>query len=75
MSDNIDDDNETIPSVIASSTIKIFDVELKCHILDNGARVIEQESMEKLFETMEKGNIETTEEEAMNFAKWLRGRN
>lgn len=70
-------DSEDIPKSIANSTINLFGVELKCHVLDNGKRVIEAESMEKLFDYMANGNPEiteeNTEEQATSFAKWLRG--
>ncbi len=41
-----------LPTPIWSGTLRLFNVDLKCHVLDDGRRIVEQESMEALFEAM-----------------------
>lgn len=35
-----------LPKVIRSESFTILDVEIKCHILENGQRIVEQESVD-----------------------------
>lgn len=44
--------NDTLPAVVWSGTMRLFGVELVCHVLDNGQRIIEQESMFAFFDAM-----------------------
>ena len=48
----MNDDSENLPAPIWSGSFTIFGIEIKCHVLDNGQRIIEEGSMEALFEAM-----------------------
>lgn len=63
-----------IPKSVSSGIIDIFGVNLEFHILDDGSRVIEAESMAKFFEAMENPNSpDLTTEDALKMAKFIRG--
>ena len=63
---------DTIPKAVWSGTFTIFGVELKCHVLDDGRRVIDMESMEKLFAAMADGTTDTSniDKECAAFFRW-----
>ena len=52
----------------------LFGVELQCHVLSNGQRIIEEDSMVDLIEAM-KTPLEDTSEgaELTEFCEWLKG--
>ena len=54
---------------IKSGTIKLGELELKCHVLEDGQRVIEEQSVIDFFKWMESGNF--TDEDANKFATEL----
>jgi hypothetical protein len=57
-----------------SGTFRIFGVDLKCHVLSDGRRIIEADSMADLMEAMEApGGKELGDIEA--FHRWKGGRN
>jgi len=63
-----------LPQAKYEGSFTIFGVNLKCAVLDDGRRVFEAESMEKLFEAMADPNTpEQNEEVLMEFAKWCKG--
>lgn len=62
---------DAIPKVIWSGSFMLGDVEMKCHVLDNGMRIIDAESIEKFFSGEGK---KPTEVEIINFAKWQKGK-
>ncbi len=41
-----------IPKAIWEGTFIVLGVKVKCHVLDDGQRIVEAESMEKLFAAM-----------------------
>lgn len=41
------------PKAVSSATFRIFGVDLQCHVLDTGQRIIEADSMAALLEAME----------------------
>ena len=53
----------------------LFGVELQCHVLSNGQRIIEEDSMVDLIESM-KAPLEDTSEgaELAEFCEWLKER-
>lgn len=60
-----------LPKAIASSELEICGVTLRCHVLDNGQRVIEQDGVEALFAAFAEGRS-PTDEEAMELARVVR---
>jgi protein associated with RNAse G/E len=67
-----------LPKAIAESQFTLFGINLKCYVLDNGARIIDAKDMESLFEAMQYANalddVVTTNEELEKFAKWQLGK-
>lgn len=60
-----------LPKAVYSSELVICGVTLKCHVLDDGQRVIEADGVEALFKAFEDG-LMPTEEEAMQLARVVR---
>ena len=60
-----------LPKVVKTGEFNLYGVTVKCHVLDNGRRVLEDESLALLFERMGdcsgdyKGDIEA-------FCKWAK---
>ena len=64
----------TLPSSVGYGEFTLFGVVMKCHVLSDGRRIIEAESMEKLFEAMaEPGCAVLDEDEIARYARWSRG--
>lgn len=67
---------ENLPKVKYQDTLTIFGVELKCAVLDDGRRVFDTESIEKLFDAMSDPNTheESPDSDAMKeFCKFIKG--
>jgi hypothetical protein len=64
-----------IPHAIWSGEFSIGSLTLKCHVLSDGRRVIEQESVADFMNWLEHGDIRREEFEgfAEQFATWARG--
>lgn len=67
----------TLPHSVWSGTFTVMGVELVCHVLDDGRRIIEQDGMDRLMNILS-GHIldidpEKMEAEMQEFAKWQRG--
>lgn len=60
-----------LPKAIYSSELTICGVTLKCHVLDNGQRVFEQEGVEALFKAFGDG-AELSDDDAMRLARVVR---
>ncbi len=61
-----------LPVAVKSSSFRLFGVEVRCHVLDNGQRVIEEECLHQLLGTM--GNVLIDAgDELEGFSSWLRG--
>lgn len=60
------------PRSVWQGSFTIFGVELKCHVLDNGERVIEAEGMHKMLEAMG-DNVPVDPEQLAGFARWRGG--
>ena len=59
-----------IPTAIWSGSFNLFGVDIQCHTLSDGQRIIEAESVEKLIEGMAQGaSISPATFE--DFSKWL----
>jgi hypothetical protein len=71
------DVQEAIHESIWQGTFNVLGVDVVCHVLNDGRRIIEAESMAKMFAAMaETGADPTTpdfEQQATGFAKWLMG--
>lgn len=60
-----------IPQSIASATFTVFGVEVRCHVLDDGQRIIEEESVEALLEAMSKQESFEPGEMAAALYRWI----
>ena len=63
---------QPLPQAIWSGTFTVFGVEMKCHVLNDGRRVIEAESLEKLFEVWAAGEAVPLGD-INDFARWQQG--
>lgn len=64
--------NNDIPKIIWSGSFSIFGVEVKCHVLDDGQRIIEEDSMVALFDgTADVSSCD--EKELEKFSCWQKG--
>jgi hypothetical protein len=61
------------PQAVWEGSFMVLGVEMKCHVLDDGRRIVEAESLEKLFSDAVSFDDQETEELA-NFAMWLKGK-
>lgn len=63
-------EQEELPRAIWSGTFHVFGVDLKCHVLSDGRRIIEADSLQKMFVAMltanDPGDLEA-------FGRWQRG--
>jgi hypothetical protein len=60
---------QDIPVAVWSGTFTVFGVEMKCHVLDNGQRIIEADSLQNFFEALE-GSSNFDEGDLMAFHRW-----
>lgn len=63
--------SDDLPKSVLRNTLTIMGVELVVHQLDNGQRIIEADSVHRLFEAMA-GDTPITPEDAMEFARVVR---
>jgi hypothetical protein len=61
-----------VPASIWQGTFTLFGVEVKCHVLSDGQRIIEAESLRKVLEAMYSG-AELNQAEVVRFGRWQRG--
>jgi hypothetical protein len=66
MSETPDD----VPTAIWSGSFMLGGVEMRCHVLDNGQRVIESESVGALFEAMARPDFSFAGGEVDALARW-----
>ncbi len=58
-----------LPKSIWEGSFKVFGVELKCHVLDDGRRIIEADSVADLLDAM--GSVDPIDiGDLDNFVKW-----
>jgi hypothetical protein len=60
-----------IPHAIATAETTIGGITLRCHILADGRRIIEEESMHQMLTAMQTGELSS--EDALHLANWLKG--
>ncbi len=63
-----------IPEAVWSGTFKVCGVDLKCHVLDNGQRVIDADSFNQLFMvgTLSRA-LSDDPDELEAFSRWQKG--
>ena len=62
------------PASVWQGSFTLLGIQMKCHVLDNGQRIVEQESLGKLFEQMgESGGVPLDSKEMERFALWQKG--
>jgi hypothetical protein len=63
-----------IPVSVWSGTFKIMGVEIRCHVLDNGQRIIEEESLQDFISALADGNMSPIDiAELHQFVLWHKG--
>lgn len=62
--------DQKLPRATHTATLSIGGVELVCHVLDDGRRVLDEESVTAFFAMLE-GQL--TEEDAVRVARFVRG--
>ena len=65
---------EEIPRAIWSGTFRIWGIDLKCYVLEDGRRIIEEKSFIQFMESLANGAPIAEEEDFEAFARWQRGR-
>lgn len=65
-----------VETAIASSTFTIFGVEMRCHVLSGGQRIIEADCVEKLFAAMGEESPVTDEDvtDMEALARFIKGK-
>jgi hypothetical protein len=62
-----------LPMAVWQGTFTLFGVELRCSVLDNGARVINAEDVQRLFHAMGDPGVSVVPAEIERFARWRAG--
>jgi hypothetical protein len=57
-----------------SGTFHLLGIDVKCHVLEDGTRVVEADSMIALMEAIKKGNEFGDPQELVNFSLWRAGK-
>jgi hypothetical protein len=67
---------DELPHPTWSGTFRVFGIELKCHVLSDGQRIIEADSVEQLLAVMaDPSDADADDTETEAFARWQRGMN
>lgn len=64
---------DSLPTIAKSGTFTLLGVELRVHVLSDGRRLIEKESLEELFEAMANPIYKFDETELNQYLKWTKG--
>lgn len=64
--------NITLPKSIKEGILKIGSIELKVHVLNDGRRIIEADSMDEFMKYLENGGT-FSDQEATDLAKFCKG--
>lgn len=67
------DNQGELPTAVWSGSFRLFGVDVKCHTLSDGRRIIEVESMARLFEAMTT-SAANAEGDMEGFSRWQKGR-
>jgi hypothetical protein len=65
--------SEELPTAVWSGTFRIWDIDLKCHVLSSGQRIIEKESFEAFMDALADGVPVADDADLMAFFRWQRG--
>lgn len=64
--------DSVLPKAVWSGTFSLMGTELRCHLLDNGQRVIDADHVERLFARVDNGDVPLPSEDEMNaFIAWM----
>lgn len=66
-------DEPALPHAVWSGSFHIFGVEVRCHNLSDGQRIIEAESVNRLMEAMGAEGTVIDQAELEAFARWRQG--
>lgn len=55
-----------------SGTIKLGTLDMKCHVLEDGTRIVEADSVHEFMRRMEDGTLIVGPDDAKAFAEWQR---
>ncbi len=66
-------ESDDIPTAIWSGSFTLGGVEMKCHVLDDGKRIIEAGSVAALFNAMARPDFSFADGEAEAFTRWQKG--
>lgn len=70
--------SKPIPKSVWNGSFTLLGVEMKCHVLDDGTRIIEEQSVADFLQAMENATPQQTEKlktEAKEFARFLHAKN
>lgn len=62
-----------IPASTRQYDLNIMGFVLKCHVLNNGERIIEADSIAEFFQHLENGEVRLSKEDALSLAKFVKG--
>jgi hypothetical protein len=65
--------DEKLPKAVWSGVFTIWGIELKCHVLDDGQRVIDVDDFHKFIDALEGGMPMQDDADLMAFARWQWG--
>jgi hypothetical protein len=63
--------SDALPQAIATSEMTIGGITLRCHVLDDGRRVLEADGMDRLVEALEAGELDV--QDADRLGRWMKG--
>ena len=63
--------SDEIPKAVWSGTFSVGGIEMQCHVLDNGQRLIDAESMERFVSAA--GSVSVDTDGVAALSRWLRG--
>jgi len=71
---NLEPDSDETPFSVWQGSFRVFGVEVKCHVLSDGRRVVERDSMLDLMNAMSATpTSEVDIDELATFARWQKG--
>ena len=68
-----DPDTRDLPKSVWSGSFRVFGVDIHCHVLETGERIIEADSIHALFEAMTDRPLDTADTGFADFVRWQRG--
>lgn len=65
---------ERLPRAVWSGTVRVGSLELECHVLEDGRRIIEAASLERFFAALEENETHISPGDFDEFAAWYVGK-